>query len=279
LFDVELGSDVAAGTGYKVGDPIIVSHGVSTETILKHDTMPFTVVGILDRTATPIDRSVYITLEGMEAIHMDWGDGAPPRRGEETRPETLRMEDIKIGQITAFLLRTKNRVETLRLQREINVDESEPLMAIIPGVALNELWLGLSYAEDALRVVSMFVILVGLLGMLVSLYNSLNERRREMAILRAVGAGPGLILSLMVLESTLLTMLGTVIGVGLTYGSLFAFSPLIESHFGLFVPINFLTGIEMVYLALIVSCGVLLGGIPAWRAYRNTLADGLTIRV
>jgi len=279
LFDVVLGNDVAAAVGYKVGDHVVVSHGVTTEAILKHDTMPFTVVGILARTATPIDRSVYITLEGMEAIHMDWADGAPPRRGEETRPETVRKDDIKIGQITAFLLRTKNRVETLRLQREINSDEAEPLMAIIPGVALNELWLGLSYAEDALRVVSVLVILVGLLGMLVSLYNSLNERRREMAILRAVGAGPRLILALMVLESTLLTVIGAVVGVGLTYGCLFAFNPLIERHFGLYVPINFLTGAEVVYLILVVMCGIMLGVIPAWRAYRNTLADGLTIRV
>jgi len=279
LFDVVLGSDVASNAGYKVGDRVVVSHGVATEAILKHDTMPFKVVGILKRTATPIDRSVYITLEGMEAIHMDWGDGAPPRRGEETRPESVQKEKIEIGQITAFLLRTKNRVETLRLQREINDDPSEPLMAIIPGVALNELWLGLSYAEDALRVVSVLVILVGLLGMLVSLYNSLNERRREMAILRAVGAGPGMILTLMVFESTLLTTIGTAVGVVMTYGTLFALNPLIESHFGLYVPINFLTGAEMLYLALVIGCGIALGVIPAWRAYRNTLADGLTIRV
>ena len=279
IFDVVLGADVAVGANYKVGDNIVVSHGVSSEAVIKHDNMPFKVVGIIKRTSTPIDRSVYVTLEGMEALHLDWGDGAPPRRGEETNPNSLRKEDIKVGQITAFLLRTKNRVETLRLQREINDDPNEPLMAIIPGVALNELWQGLSYAEDALRVVSVLVILVGLLGMLVSLYNSLNERRREMAILRAVGAGPGLILILLVLESTLLTLIGSVVGVGFTYGSLFVFNPLIERHFGLFVPINFLSVTEMVYLALVVACGILLGIIPAWRAYRNTLSDGLTIRV
>jgi len=153
-------------------------------------TKPFTLVGILKKTATPVDRSLYITLEGMEAIHLDWSAGAPPMPGEEIPAWKIKPEEIQIRQITAFLLRAKSRIDTLRLQREVNTFEDEPLMAIIPGVALSELWRTIGYAEDALRVVSIFVIIVGLLGMLVSLYTSLNERRREMAVLRAVGAGP-----------------------------------------------------------------------------------------
>lgn len=278
-FDVILGSEVAEAIGYRVGDRIVVSHGISDVSIVAHDNMPFTVRGILARTATPIDRSLYISLEAMEAIHMDWTDGAPPVRGTETKPETIRVEDIKPQQITAFLLRTKSRIDTLHLQREINTFADEPLLAIIPGVALSELWNGLSYAEDALRIVSLFVIVVGLLGMLVSLYNSLNERRREMAIFRAVGAGPGTILVLLVVESFVLTLAGIVLGVTMTYGSLITMQPIIEGWFGMHIPISMLSGMEWLWLALVLGSGILLGAVPAARAYRNTLIDGLTIRV
>lgn len=279
IFDVILGSDVAERIGYKIADKIVLAHGVADEAIIRHDDKPFTVVGILKKTATPIDRSVYITLEGMEAIHMDWTDGAPPMRGKETPANTIQKENIKVGQITAFLLRTKSRIETLRLQREVNIYTGEPLMAIIPGVALSELWNGISYAEGSLRVVSLFVIVVGLLGMLVSLYNSLNERRREMAIFRAVGAGPVTILALLVLESFFLTLAGIVAGGLFIYTALYLAQPIIEKQFGLFVPLQWLTLLEWCYLGGVLFFGLVLGLVPAFRAYKNTLSDGLTIRV
>ncbi len=279
VFETALGGDVAAKLGYKLGQRIVLAHGVSDVTIQKHDDKPFTIVGILQKTATPIDRSVYITLEGMEAIHIDWQDGAPPLPGQEMPAAQLTAQKIPIKAITAFLLGAKSRIDTLRLQRMVNDYEDEPLMAIIPGVALDELWDGLSYAEDGLRVVSAFVVVVGLLGMLVSIYNSLNERRREMAILRSVGAGPRLIFTLMVTESLVLTVVGAMLGVLFMYSLLFTLQPVIERHFGLFIPIKPPSLEEWIYLGTIFVLGLGLGIIPAGRAYRNTLHDGLTIRI
>jgi putative ABC transport system permease protein len=196
IFDVALGSDVAADLQYRLGNRLVITHGIThVRGLSDHDDKPFTVVGILKRTATPVDRSLYITLEGMEAMHLDWSEGAPPLAGETIATDQITKEDIKIKQITAFLLRAKSRIDTLRLQREVNTFEAEPLTAIIPGVALSELWRTIGYAEDVLRVVSIFIIIVGLLGMLVALYTALTERRREMAILRAAGAGPIRIIS------------------------------------------------------------------------------------
>lgn len=279
MFDVALGADVARKLGYQRGDRIVLAHGVADVAIQKHDDKPFTVVGILEKTATPIDRSVYITLEGMEAIHIDWQDGAPPIPGQEMTAAKLEHAKLPIKAVTAFLLACKSRIDTLRLQRLINDYEDEPLMAVIPGVALDELWDGLSYAEDGLRVVSAFVVIVGLLGMLVSIYNSLNERRREMAILRSVGAGPRLIFTLMVTESMVLTVVGSALGVLFMYALLFALQPVIERHFGLFIPITAPHAGEWIYLGTIFVLGLVLGIIPAARAYRNTLHDGLTIRI
>jgi putative ABC transport system permease protein len=150
---------------------------------------------------------------------------------------------------------------------------------VIPGVTLQELWRTIGYIEDALTVIALFVTLVGLLGMLVSLYTTLNERRREMAILRALGSGPRVIVTLLVLESFLLSALGCAAGVGMIYGLSYAFQPVVERHFGLFIPIQAPTTMGLIYLVAVLVAGLLIGLVPAWKAYRNTLSDGLSVRL
>jgi len=282
VFEVALGSDVAKTLGYKTGDKVVITHGVASAAgrgILDHNDKPFTVSGVLAKTATPVDRSLYIPLEGISAVHIDWTDGAPPMPGEEVPAAKITKETMKVDQITSFLLRSKSRIDTLRLQREISTYSEEPLQAIIPGLTLQELWRTIGYAEDALTVVTFFVTIVGLLGMLVSLYTSLNERRREMAILRAIGAGPAKIISLLVLESFLLSIAGCVLGVALVYVLSITFQPIVEQHFGLYVPIQAPTTTGWIYLGAVAVAGLFIGFIPAWKAYRNTLSDGLSVRL
>jgi putative ABC transport system permease protein len=280
VFDVVLGHAVAQQLGYRLGEAIVVTHGVTSgRGIIEHDDKPFRVVGILHKTSTPVDRALYITLAGMEAMHIDWQTGAPPRPGAAVPATQIRQEDIQIKQITAFLLRTKSRFETLRLQREIHAFADEPLMTIIPGVALSELWRSIGYAEDGLKIVTLFVIIVGFLGMLMALYTSLNERRREMAILRAVGVGPHKIAALLVLESGVLSLGGCLLGIGLVYGLLLLLQPVIEQHFSLYIPLRALTSVEYGYALATLLAGCTIGLVPALKAYRNTLADGLSMRL
>ena len=278
IFDVALGWDASQDLKNKIGDQITVTHGISEgKGIFRHDDRPFTVTAILEKTATPVDRSVYVTLEGIEALHLDWGDGAPPVPGEETPTSKIKKEDLQVKQITAFLLRTKSRIDTLRLQREVATFEAEPLQAIIPGVALSELWSTIGYAENALAVVSVLVTIVGLLGMMVSLYTSLNERRREMSVLRAVGAGPGKIIALLVAESGLLAVAGALLGLATTYGTLLLAQPMVENRFGLFLPIESPTTAGYAYLGAVIVAGLTIGFVPALKAYRNSLVDGLSV--
>jgi putative ABC transport system permease protein len=280
VFDVALGSEVAQRLGYRLGQRIVVTHGITgSQGILDHEDKPFAVVGILRPTRTPVDRSVYITLEGIEAMHIDWKQGAPPLKGQEVPAERIKKEEIKIEQITAFFLRSKARVQTLGLQRQINTFPEEPLMAVIPGVALSELWNGISYGEQVLKVVALFVVIVGLVGMLMALYTSLNERRREIAILRAVGVGPLKIMFLLVVESGLLTLVGSLLGIGLVYILIVLLQPLVEQQFGLYLPVETLTATEHLYVAGVVLAGLVVGLIPAWKAYRNALSDGLSVRI
>ncbi|MYH19206.1 MAG: FtsX-like permease family protein [Gemmatimonadetes bacterium] len=482
LLDVTLGADVAAELNYSLGDEIAVTHGLSEVGFLVHDHMPFTVVGVLAKTFTPVDRALYVTLEGMEAIHLeddghahdeaeeapaddehtheeeaastddghdhdheghvhDEAEEAPADDGhvhdedaaddheghdhddhahdevadddheghahdEETEvadadaghdhddhahdevadddhdghehdddsddghthddghdhdedaaddhashdheteaastddahdhdheaeaastddahdhdheaevaaaddehghdghdhEETaaaqtddghdheddghahveaeLSIEDVEVNQVTSFFVGTTDRRDVLQLQREINDFEDEPMMAVIPGVALNEMWRSLGFAETGLRLISIFVVLVGLLGMLVSLYTSLDERRREMAILRAVGAGPKRIVSLLVLESVCLAAAGALAGFVLVYVLLLAGQSLVEAQVGLFIPISPPGSIELLFLGAVVTAGFLIGFVPALKAYRTALHDGLTVRV
>ena len=280
LFDVVLGAEVAQVLGYSLGDKIAMAHGIHDgPAIYSHDDMPFTVTGVLNRTGTPIDRSLYISLKGLEAMHIDWSDGAPPRRGEETPAESIRSDTLKVDQISAAFVRTKNRIETLNLQRELNTYGEEALLAIIPGVVLGELWSVVSYAEDALRLVSWAVLIVGLLSMLIALYTSLQERRREMAILRSVGAGLGKIVLLLLAEALSLTTLGVIVGAVLTYALLLGLQPALESSVGLYVPITAIRPMEWIYMTIVLSAGLIIGFIPALKAYRNSLADGLAIRL
>lgn len=299
--DAVIGYEVARTLGYQVGQQIVMTHGLAGFT--HHEQDPFTVVGVLARTFTPIDRSIYVPLEGIEAMHEGQGEGAgtppampgaappampgampPPMPGAAPTaaavPATApAADDHAPTQVTSFLVGTKNRTETLQLQREMNIDLREPLTAVIPAVALGELWRNIGYAEGGLRVVSLAVLLVGLLGMLVSLYTSLNERRREMAILRAVGAGPRTIVSLLVLESGMLAAMGAFLGVVLAYGMIMLLGAPIEARFGLHLALRPLGKVEWMYVGGVIAAGFIVGLVPAWKAYRNTLSDGLSVRL
>ena len=357
--DVVIGSEVAERLKYTIGSPVVVVHGLRDIGTSSHEAHPFHVVGILGRTFTPIDRSIFVTLEGIEAMHE--GEESPAvaktaaKAAEKVAtPDTKTKPDVPAAMpgaspppgtpivmpgaspppgtpmvmpgaepptvstptatarrtpsstaarqaaapapaaeparsvmfpmletdfpLTSFLIGTKNRFEALMVQREMNTDLVEPLTAVIPGVALGELWQNIGSAEVGLRVVAIFAVAIGLTGMLVALYSSLEARRREMAIFRAIGAGPRTIVSLLVLESGLLSLLGCVIGVALVYAMLILGQQPIEQRFGLHLAIRPLGSTEWMYIGVVLAAGILIGFVPALKAYRTSLVDGLSTR-
>jgi putative ABC transport system permease protein len=280
LWDVVIGADVARKLHYELGQKIVVSHGVTHgEGVQNHDDKPFVVVGIMKPTGTALDQSLYMSLPGVEAIHIDWKDGAAPTEENRIPQDKIKPEDIKIDTVTAFFLRTKSRIETLRLQREINDYKDEPLLAVIPGVTLSEMWHGLSYVDQILKGISWMVVAVGFMAMLIALTTSLNERRREMAILRAIGASTGKILALLVFESTVLTLAGIALGTVVSLITTAALRPWLEMNFGFYLNGAALGASEAAYLVATLIGGVVVGLIPAYRAQRMTLKDGLSVKV
>lgn len=278
-FEVVLGAEVAQALGYGLGENIVLAHGVATISLVKHDDKPFTVVGILERTGTPVDRTLHISLAGMEALHIDWQNGMPARGAAQVSADQARAMDLQPKQITAFMLGLNSKIATFSLQREINEFRGEPLLAILPGVALQELWSLMGTAEKALFVVSLFVVLTGLIGMLTAILTSLNERRREMAILRSVGARPWHIASLLVLEAFALALAGVAFGVALLYLGIAGSQGFVQANYGLYLALNAPSSYEWKLLGGILAAAVAMGSVPAWRAYRQSLADGLSIRL
>jgi putative ABC transport system permease protein len=278
LYDAVLGAEVAERLGYELGDEIIIAHGAGDVAFARHDDKPFRISGILARTGTPVDRTVHVSLEAIEAIHVGWRGGAP-MPGVSIDADRVRGMDLTPEAITAVLVGLESRIAAFSVQRWVNEYPEEPLLAVLPGVALAELWSLVGVAENALLVVSACVVLVGLIGMLTALLIGLNERRREMAILRSVGARPAQVLALIIGEAAFLTLLGLALGVGLLYFMLGAGQPLLETRLGLFIDIGAPTPREWLLMAAVLTAGLIAGALPGWRAYRMSLADGLTIRV
>jgi len=270
--DAVLGFEVAEALGYAVGDKIVVAHGVDAIGNTDHDDSPFTVVGILERTGTPVDRTVHVSLEGIESMHRDWNQSSDVLAA---RPAN----DLTPKSITAFFVGLENRMAAFALQRKINEYKGEPLLAIFPGVALFELWDLMRVGEKALLAVSIMVVAAAMVGLLAVSLAGLNERRREMAILRSVGAGYRHIIALLVIESTLLTVLGILLGLALLSLAIVGLQSWLVAEFGLYLPLGWPGAGELKMIGLLLLAGIGVGFVPAYLGYRNSLADGLSTRL
>lgn len=278
VFDAVLGSEVAAKLNYKIGDAMVVAHGTGRVGLVEHDKQPFKVSGILAPTGTPVDKAVHVSLEGIEAMHIDWQNGAAVK-GASTDADTIRAMELQPKAVTALLVGLKSRAAVFREQRAINNYRQEPLLAVLPGIALQELWGLVSVAEMALLIVSICVVIAGLVNLISVLLAGLNERRREMAVLRSVGARPGHVFSLLTIESTLLTLGGITAGLVLHYVLTGIGSAYIQQKFGLSLSVSMLDGNALKILLAIAVAGLFAGTIPALQAYRKSLSDGLSQRL
>ena len=278
LFDAVVGAEVAARLGYAVGQAIVVSHGAGEVSFADHADKPFTVVGVLARTGTPVDRSVLVSLAAIEAIHLDWHGGAP-LPGVSIPAEQVHKFDLEPKSVTAALVGLKSRAAVFRVQRFVNEYRAEPLLAVLPGATLQELWNLVAVAERALLAVSALVVLVGLAGLVAVMVASLGERRRELAILRALGASPGQIFLLLALESLVLSVLGCLIGLALVQGAAALAGPWLLAHHGLLLSAGLPSASEWALLGAVLGAALVASLVPGLRAYRYSLADGMTIRV
>jgi putative ABC transport system permease protein len=163
LYDAVIGAEVARQLDYQLGDEVVIAHGIGTTSFAQHADKPFTIAGILRPTGTPVDRTVHVSLEAIEAIHLDGQSGSQLLASTGASAQQGRIRDLAPKTITAMLIGLKSKLATFHMQRAINEYEGEPLQAILPGVALQQLWSIVGVVEKALTAVGAVVVVAALL--------------------------------------------------------------------------------------------------------------------
>lgn len=278
IFDAVIGSEVAAQLGYKLGDHMTLSHGMGGAGLPEHANKPFVITGILAPTGTPVDRTVHISLEAINAIHLDWVGGAP-MPGFSIPAKYVKKFDLAPKEITAALIGLKNRAAVFKVQRDVNNYDKEPLLGVMPGVALEQLWQVVNVAEKSLMAVSAMVVIVGLSGLVAVVLAGLNERRRELAILRSVGAKPLDVFLLLTSEGLFVTLSGILLGIALLTVLTLVLAPISQSRYGIVLNSTAISLEDMKLLVIVLGVGLLASLVPGYRAYQFSLVDGLTPRI
>lgn len=276
-----LGAQVASRTGLKVGDRITLSHGSGALTESSHDDRPMVVAGILAASGSPVDRTVMVSLESWQMLHAGWVAGVRPRAGGGPSAANAPAHDSAAQRpptVSAALVGLHSRAAVFSVQRAIQSGLQEPLTAALPGVTLDELWRGLGAGEAALRLLTGLVALASLAGLVSVMLAGLESRRRELAILRSLGASPLALAALVLAETLIASLAGIVLGMALGAAALALASSWVQTEFGISLGTGLPAPGEWLLIAATVLAGMLAALLPAWRAWRLSLADGLAPR-
>ena len=268
IFDVVIGSEIAKQLKYKIGDKIILSHGMQKQSLQKHDEYPFQIMGILKPTGTPVDRTVHIQLEGMEVIHVGWQNGVQVVKNKI--PKEFVNSGIEPKFITAIFVGLKSKLATFSFQRTINNFTDEPLLAILPGVALSELWQIMSLLEKSLLLVASLVFVSACFGVSAVLLNSIRERKEEIRLLRIIGASPPFIFALIETETLVITITATVLATILLTATLIGAEGYIVGNYGIQVS-HFMEWTSYLWMVVVLLTLMLVAGlVPGWAAYQES---------
>ncbi|MDG1484954.1 MAG: ABC transporter permease [Porticoccaceae bacterium] len=266
VFDVVLGAQVAQKLGYQLGDKIVLAHGLGKTSFSLHSNSPFQVTGILSATGTPIDQTVHVSLQGIEAVHTDLQKDIKTHGSALTAKH---LSELNPKSITAFMLGLTSRMATFGVQRDINNYRKDPLSAILPGVALAELWQMIGLLENTLRLISGLILISALLGLSAMMLASIKEREREIHLLRVVGAPAFFLFLLIQLEALLISFVSMLIGTTSLYLSVFMARDLLSTNFGLHIGLNILSYNNILFLLLVVSATLVVSTIPSFTAYKS----------
>ena len=272
-FDVVIGYDVAKSLNYKLNDSIIIAHGIASQSL--HDEFPFRIKGIIKKTGTSIDRLVLVSLEALEAIHKDWKTGSKIPTKIMKNKNDYQEQNLIPKEITAAIIKLKSPISIFKIQREINDYEYEALQAIIPGIVLTKLWQIVSVTENIMLSISAMVIVSALIGLIAILYSTLNNRRKEMALLRIVGASPRAILSLLIAEALIISFSSIILAISFLQILNLILFPLLDQRFGIYLENNFLLLKDFYFFIIILLTSTIVSIFPALQAYKNSINDGI----
>jgi putative ABC transport system permease protein len=268
-FDAVIGADVAKSLGYQQGDKIVIAHGLGSTSFVNHEEAPFTVTGVLAATGTPIDKTVHVSLPAIEAIHL-----APQQLLELVNNPKAQLPQPK--NITAVMLGLKSKFATFTLQRQLNNYQSDRLMAVLPGVAMAQLWQLMASVESVLQIIGYLVLLASLFGLATMLLATMNERQKEIAVFRILGASPKLIVSLVILEALIISILALGCSMALVTLSLMTLEGWLTAEYGLFLTTNIFSVQLLLLSVIIVIATIITALLPGIEAYKRALHSQLS---
>ena len=301
-FEAVLGTTVAERLNLRLGDPVTLAHGSGPIPTAQHDQYSIRVVGVLQPTGTPIDRSVLVSLEVFHALHAGWVGGVPPRYGlggrtpaggaeagvaaggnssaafaSSTSGGHAGAEAVPLpSTVTAALVGLHSRSAVFSVQRQLERPQAEPLTAVLPGVTLDQLWQMVGRGEALLHLTGLLVGFTAIAGLAATLLAGLEARRRELAVLRALGAAPRTLFSLILIEAVIIALAGIALGLAVSAATLALIEPELRAHYGIALSGGWFNLELIAPMAMILAASVAASLVPAWRAVRLTLADGLT---
>ena len=273
---VILGSKVAEELGYELGKRITISHGVGDVSFEEHTNVLFEVTGILEPTGTPVDRSLHVSLEGLEAMHAGWSNlDELPEEGQESLEEVVHdLSSMDVEQISVLLVSLKSKLMVFELQRKIQ--EIPGYQAILPGVAFQQFWQIIEICESILQLISLLVFFCTLTGMVCAMIAALRERKREMAILRSIGGSPSYIAALLLGESLILVILASLAGYTLSVLGLQVMADILSAEWGIYMASESLYLVNWSLVMVMVGLGLVAGLVPAALAYRASWNTSLS---
>ncbi|MCE9608537.1 MAG: ABC transporter permease [Planctomycetia bacterium] len=276
-----IGSIVARNTGLKVGSTFQPTHGITTEAEQGHQHDPITVVGILRPTGTPNDQAIFMNIEGFFLLE------GHSKSGEHHHDGPLPEED---REVTAILIKTSPDHPTAGITLKNVINEGQIAQAALPLLEVATLFkMIVRPVMIVLLLVAVMIVIVAGIGIIVSIYNSMNERRREIAIMRSLGAGRSTVLAVVMLESLLLALCGGIGGFLLGHLLVGLSSPYLVAQTG--VELGFLqfptfeiplesgaliVPIELVLLPGLILLAGLVGYFPARAAYKTDVSRALS---
>ena len=265
------GADVAKKLSSNIGDKINIVHGSNADMGIEHDEISFELSGILGKTGTPIDKLVFINLQGYELVHLGWKSGKKIFSLKNQDISKINTNQLIPKTITAAFVGLKSKLTIFNFQKDIREYLEEPISAIIPSIALSELWSIVGVVDKGFKLLSWIVIVISLIAMVTLIINSLENRKREMLIYRANGASPLDLSFMVVIEAIFIGLLSIILA--LVFVSLISYfaSSQLSIHFGVSTNFSFLTVNEATILSIILLAGVLSSLVPAFITYKNNL--------
>ncbi len=272
-FDVVLGSEVAQKLKYVEGDLLTLSHGVSRTSFQKHDEAPFKVKGIIKKTGTPVDQSLFVSLAGLEAVHLKW----PKNKTEQQQLiDYIKLNGLLPKSITAVYVGLKNKSSTFVLQRKINELQGAGMMAVLPGVALAQVWRMSAIFEKMLMLIGLLVLISTMIGLVTMLVSSLQSRKKELALLRIIGASPLYCFLLIQIESFFMLLFSVFLACFFCWLILFLLDDWLGMNYGLFIDLSdFFTSELLMIIGIVFLTGITLISIPSIMFYKQSILKNL----